>query len=104
MDFSALYSSALNSARMAESEHLAKYGEQMYCGFAWVYFPSARSPFVNFLKKAGIGRAHWKKGYVIWNPSGNPSQSMDLKEAGADAFAKVISDAGIQCYAESRAD
>ena len=104
MNFQEIYQNALAAAVAAEREFMAQYGEPMYCGFAWVYFPSARSQFVNWCKKNGIGRKNWRKGYDIWNPAGNFTQSMDIKEVGAEAFAAVLNAAGIECYMESRAD
>jgi len=102
--FQLIYAQALGAARDAEHEYFVKHGEPMYCGFAWVYFPNARTPFVNWCKKNDTGSKHWDKGWQIWNPTGNGTQSMDIKEAGAHAFAKVLNGYGIVCCAESRAD
>ena len=85
-------------------EYYAKHGESMYCGFAWVYFPSARTQFVNWCKKNDVGSKHWQKGWQIWNPTGTGTQSMDIKEAGSHAFAEVLKSYGIECRAQSRAD
>jgi hypothetical protein len=41
---------------------------------------------------------------MIWNPTSNFTQSMDVKEAGSTAFAKVLRDNGIDAYMGSRAD
>jgi hypothetical protein len=76
----------------------------MYCGFAWVEISSARTPFVKWCKTNNVGSKHWKKGWSIWNPIGNMTQSMDLKEAGSSAFAKVLRNHGIDAYSCSRAD
>ena len=102
--FQLIYAQALGAAKQAEQEYFEKHGEPMYCGFAWVDFPSARTQFVYWCKKNDIGSKHWKKGWQIWNPSGNYTQSMDIKEAGAHAFAKVLNGYGIECFASSRAD
>ena len=104
MDFQSIYTQALNAAKAAEQEYFAKYGEPMYCGFAWVDFPSARTPFVTWAKKNDVGSKHWRKGWSIWNPAGNHTQSMDIKEAGAQAFAEVMNKHGIECHMGSRAD
>jgi hypothetical protein len=104
MDFQAIYEQALDAAKAAEAEYIKQYGEPMYCGFAWVDFPSARTPFVAWCKKNGVGSKHWKKGWSIWNPAGNHTQSMDIKEAGAQAFAQVMKANDIPCHAGSRAD
>ena len=104
MDFQTIYNEAIKTAKLAEADYTAKYGEQMYCGFAWVDFPSARTPFVAWAKKNGVGSKHWKKGWSIWNPAGNCTQSMDIKEVGAEAFAQVLNSHGIDCAMHSRPD
>ena len=104
MDFTSIYEEAIFAAKEAEAKYFAKYGEPLYCGFAWVDLPSARTPFVTWCKKNNIGSKHWKKGWSIWNPAGNFTQSMDIKEAGAYAFAKVLYKHGVVCYPASRAD
>ena len=104
MNFTSIYEEAMTAAKAAEQAYFEKYGEPMYCGFAWVDFPSARTPFVTWCKKNNVGSKHWKKGWSIWNPAGNYTQSMDIKEAGAQAFAEVMNKHGIQCYMGSRAD
>ena len=104
MNYDNIYTEALNAAKAAEAAFMEKHGEPMYCGFAWVDISSARIPFVGWCKKNNVGRKHWQKGWCIWNPAGNPTQSMDVKEAGADAFAQVLRKHGIQAFAGSRAD
>jgi hypothetical protein len=104
MDFQEIYTKAVSAAKLAEHEFMQKHGENPYCGFAWVEVTSARIPFVNWCKKNGVGEKHWKRGWSIWNPAGNGTQSMDVKEQGADAFAKVLREHGINAWACSRAD
>lgn len=104
LNFQAIYNEALEAAKQAEQAYFDKHGEPWYCGFAWVDLPSARTPFVAWCKKNNIGRKHWKKGWSIWNPAGNGTQSMDIKEQGAMAFANVLEKHGIQAYMGSRAD
>ena len=94
---------------LAKQASIAKYDQMgrkdaYACGFAWVDIPNGRSPFVNWCKKNNIGDKHWKKGWSIWNPAGNGTQSMDIKEAGAHAFAEVLVKHGITAYMGSRAD
>lgn len=102
--FRAIYEEAVESAKKAEQEFFEKHGEPLYCGFAWVDIPDGRSPFVSWCKKVGVGDKHWKKGWSIWNPAGNHTQSMDIKEAGAEAFAEVLNNYNINCHWASRAD
>jgi len=104
--FEAIYNEALESATKAEKEFMEKFGEPFYCGFAWIHLYNGRHPFVNFMKKnhpEKIGKHH-NKGYVIWNPANNPTQSMDVKEQGAMAFEAVLDKYGIPAMACSRAD
>lgn len=104
MDFYTIYTKALTAGQQAEQEYVAKYGEDMYCGFGWVEIPDGRSPFVKWCKKNNIGSKHWKKGWQIWRPTGNHTQSMSVLEIGADAFADVLTAHGIVAYMGSRAD
>ena len=103
-DYQAIYNEAIEAGNKAYNEYFEKYGEPMYCGFAWAYFPSARTPFVTWCKKNSVGSKHWSKGWQIWNPCGHGTQSMDLKEVSAQAFCEVLEKHGIVCYMESRAD
>lgn len=91
---------AYRAAIKAESEITTWYP----CGFAWVRIRPARGAFVNWLKANDIGSAAYGGGYQIWNPSGNPTQSMEIKLAGAQAYAEVLRRYGVEAYAESRMD
>jgi hypothetical protein len=72
------------------------------CGFAWIHFPKANGPAVKYMKANGIGRRPYGKGWDI--PVRAFGQSMQRKEAYANAYAKVLNDAGIDCFAQSRMD
>ena len=104
MDYKAIYEQAVQAAQKVENDYMAQYGEPMYCGFAWVDIPDGRSPFVNWARKNNVGSKHYQKGWQFWNPSGNFTQSMDIKEMGSRAFAQVLRGYGIDAYAGSRAD
>jgi hypothetical protein len=56
------------------------------CGFAWVIIKPARGPLVEALKSLNMGRTSDTGGFMVYNPSSNPTQWMDAKEAGARAF------------------
>ena len=100
-----IYSDAMTAAKNAEREFMEQHGEPMYCGFSWVRIDKARQPFVTWLKKNNIGdKPYVGRGWHIWNPAGNNTQSMDIKMTGARAFAKVLRDNGIEAYADCRAD
>ena len=103
-NYQAIYEEALNSAKKAEQEYFDKHGEPFYCGFAWVHIHNGRHPFVNWCKKNGVGKKHWHRGWLIWNPTNNGTQSMDIKEQGSLAFERVLQQHNIPAMACSRAD
>lgn len=71
------------------------------CGFAWIKF-KGNTPFARWMKKNRKVRAGYPKGLEV-NVSAF-GQSMQRKEAYARAYAKVLNDAGIEAYADSRMD
>jgi len=92
------------------------------CGFAWVNVRSRNGglKFINSLAKAGLAKKgddyshdgttintrfrkdHYYGGYTFWVKEGD--QSMERKEAFANAFAKVLTETGMTAYANSRMD
>ena len=87
------------------------YGEPVYCGFAWVtVYPehkgNTRAGKAERAVLSAMGfRKDWTgKAYELWNPTGYAGQSMDVKEAGAQAYAEVLRGAGFKAYMGSRAD
>lgn len=73
------------------------------CGFAWVNVKPGNCRMANFLKQNKLGRPDsYYKGVSVWARGFN--QSLERKEAYAEAFAKVLRDAGIKAYAGSRMD
>jgi len=102
--FAAIYSTAVAKAIIAGQQYVAQYGEDAYCGFGWVEIPNGRSPFVNWCRKNKVGSKHWRKGWQIWRPSGNMTQSMTVLEIEAQAFADVLKEHGIEAWMGSRAD
>ena len=97
---------AFTAARAAEADYLARHGEPMYCGFGWVevYVDRTNSKEAKELLAAGFKKDYKPKCLTVWNPGGSHTQSMDIKEAGASAFAEVLTKAGLKAYACSRAD
>lgn len=97
---------AKNFARAATQKYLDEHpGEWYPCGFAWVNIKPARGPLVKMLKALQIGSTDsYNGGYTVWNPSDNPTQSMEAKAAGARAFAKVLVDAGFNATIGTRID
>ena len=72
------------------------------CGFAGVVIKPARGKFVSYLKSIGIGNKHYYGGYYV--SVREFGQSLTRKEAYADAYAKVLREAGFKCYVDSRMD
>jgi len=97
---------AFEAARQAEADFRARHGEPGYCGFAWVdvYVDRTNSKQAKELIAAGLKKDYKPKCLSVWNPGGSGTQSMDIKEAGAHAFAEVLRKAGLRAYAGSRAD
>ncbi len=81
------------------------YGEPMYCGFAWVniYKIKGNTKLGRAMKQAGYTK-DYTGAYQIYNPAGYGGQSMDVKEAGARAAAKVFEQYGFTAYPGGRAD
>lgn len=83
-----------------------------YCGFAWIEVKGdMRKNIAKELKRAGF--APYTKGLLwLYNPSDACTQSMDVKEAGAYAYADKFNElvggqlkaAGFRVYANSRPD
>lgn len=104
MNLQILHDVATAAAKNATIQHLTKHGEDFYCGFAWVKVSEkASTKLGRALKSIGFTKAYGG-GLELWNPSGTMSQSMTLKEVGAQAYADVLSDFGVPAYVQSRAD
>ena len=82
-------------ARTAAKAFHAKHGDRDCCGFAWV----------NVFGAAGF-RKDYTGALSLWNPSGFPTQSISILEAGAEAYAEVLkAKLGLdKVYAGSRMD
>jgi hypothetical protein len=72
------------------------------CGFAWVVVRPGTSSFARWLVKQGLASKHYYGGVSIWVR--DFGQSMEKKQAYATAFAKVLGEAGIDAYGDSRMD
>jgi hypothetical protein len=99
-----IHNTAVAAAQTAEADFIAKHGETPYCGFAWVTVPEkASTKLGRALKTVGFTKAYGG-GLQLWNPGGSFTQSMDVKETGARAYADVLKQFGITAYMSSRAD
>ena len=97
---------ALIQARTAAKDFFQKHGDRDCCGFAWVdvYGVRSNSRLGKTLQSFGF-RKSYTGSLQLWNPSGSMTQSISILEAGAEAYAKVITDKlGIKAYAGSRLD
>jgi hypothetical protein len=99
------------AAREAALARIEQYGEQWYCGFAWVTVhpqhkgnTRAGKAERRVLEAMGLRKDWTGKAYELWNPSGLGTQCMSTKEAGADAAAAVLQRYGFTASANSRAD
>jgi hypothetical protein len=99
-----IHNTALEAARKAEADFIARHGEMAYCGFAWVKVnEKASTRLGRALKTVGFKKSY-SGGLDFWNPGGSFTQSMDVKEAGASAYAEILKQHGINAYMQSRAD
>ena len=104
MDILAIKNEAEVAANLAQADFLHKHGEMAYCGFAWVTVSEkASTKLGRALKTVGFTKAYGG-GLQLWNPGGSFTQSMDIKETGAQAYADTLKAHGITAYMGSRAD
>jgi hypothetical protein len=95
------------SAKVPEPMVVSGMGKSYYvsegvCGFAWVKVRPGNSAFAKWLVKEKLARGAYNGGVDIWIFDYN--QSMDRKEAHARAMSKVLKEAGINAFADSRMD
>jgi len=113
-DFRQIHSDATIAAKKAVRDFLSnwnektggnEYGEPMYCGFSWVDVKvRSNSKLGKAMLNTGFEKS-WERGYLnMWNPADYHGQSMDVKQAGARAYAQILRNHGIEAYAGSRAD
>ena len=84
----------------------AKIGERDACGFGWVevYVDRTNSKQAKELLAAGFRKDYKPKCLSMWDPAGIPTQSISVKEAGAQAYAKYLQSQGLAAYGCSRLD
>jgi len=110
-DFKVIFAKAQARAVAASEQMYNKFGTDMIgaCGFAWVDILNADGTKIKGntklgkkLKAAGVDR-NWQGVYSQWcNWYGG--QNIDIKEAGAREFARVLEGYGFKAYAGSRLD
>ena len=81
-------------------------GERDACGFGWVevYVDRTNSKQAKELIAAGFRKDYKPKCLSMWDPAGIPTQSVSVKEAGANAYATYLRSLGLSAYAGSRLD
>ena len=94
---------------IAEQAGLAMYqriGERDACGFGWVevYVDRTNSKQAQELIRAGFKKDYKPRCLTMWDPAGVPTQSISVKEAGADAYATYLQALGLKAYGCSRLD
>ena len=120
IDANTVAAQATNAANTAKDAYLAKwkeatggneYGEPMYCGFGWVQCTPEHKGNTTLgkqerrvLEAMGFKKDWTGKAWQLWSPGGYNGQSMDVKEAGAQAYAETLRQYGFKAYMGSRAD
>ena len=102
-----LHAVATARAAAKAKELDAKYGQAWPCGFAWVNVTGIKlnTKVGKEFARLGFRKAYGYKNTVqLWNPSGHPTQNMDVKEEAAEAYAEVFRAAGYDAFAGSRMD
>ena len=73
------------------------------CGFAWIALRPATSAFARWARDMNYAKKDsYAGGLIFWVREGG--QSLELKNAYAQAFAKALQAAGFNAYAQSRID
>jgi hypothetical protein len=102
-----LHAVATARAAAKAKELDARYGQAWPCGFAWVNVTGIKlnTKVGKEFARLGFRKAYGYKNTVqLWNPSGHPTQNMDVKEEAAEAYAEVFRAAGYEAFAGSRMD
>ena len=100
-----LITKAEHLATLAAREYQKSFGENpMGCGFAWVEVKNVRGNNAKLLKENGFNKNYTKPGLSLWDPACMPTQDMDIKMAGALAYAGVLKEAGLDAQAVCRLD
>ena len=101
-----LHNTAMVAAEKATNDYIDAHGDFDCCGFAWVTaYVNGASKLGKSFKAVGFDKAYGG-GWQLWNPSKNFTQSINAKEAGAQAYVDVIRTAlpTVKIYASSRMD
>jgi len=99
---------AVVEAKAAATDMYMRVGERDACGFGWVeiYVDRTNSKEAKALIEAGFRKSYKSKCLEMWDPAAFPTQSISVKEAGAQAFADFFKQSfpEARIYAGSRMD
>jgi hypothetical protein len=108
MDIATAVKEAFEAAKKASDEYFKKHGEMMgACGFAWVDIGPGTHKVCRYLREHhGADRNIGRPGIHVYNPGGHATQNIDIKEAGAKAFAATLKKhfPELKCWPNSRLD
>ena len=101
---------AQQAAAARSMEMYTQHGDGWACGFAWVNIYEHNGAKIKgntklgrLLKAAGV-RQDYTRAFQVWGGEWYGGQSIDIKEAGALAYAEVLPKHGFTAYAGSRLD
>ena len=101
---------AQNAAAAKSMEMYTQHGDGWACGFAWVNIYKHEGKAIKgntklgkLLKQAGV-RQDYTRAFQVWGGEWYNGQSIDIKEAGARAYADVLKRYVFEAYAGSRLD
>ena len=118
-DYAIILDAAHKAAETAVAIASIKYDEMGgACGFVWVVI-SGNEPLARYCRKQlkalpingtrtaerrPFGDKGYPSGWQFWNPGNHGGQRVDIKEAGAKAFALKLAEYGIRADWASRLD
>lgn len=103
----AIHEEASDAAVTAAQVMADKYGQDWgACGFAWVEVAGVKlnTKLGKGFKALGFTKSYVGKTIQLWNPSNFSTQNIDIKEAGANAYASVLKKYGFSAWCGSRLD
>ncbi|NBT79700.1 MAG: hypothetical protein EBT04_14900 [Betaproteobacteria bacterium] len=106
-NISELHAVATARAAAKARELNATLGQAWPCGFAWVNVSGVKlsTKVGKEFARLGFRKAYGYRNTVqLWNPSGHPTQNMDVKEMAAEEYADVFRAAGYDAFVGSRMD
>jgi hypothetical protein len=97
-----LHNLARDNANQAVEAYITENGETQYCGYAYVKIKGNTS-FYRDLKKQGLTSRDPYRGMMVDDILDTNTQSLDVKEAGVEAYADTLKENGLYAFAGSYA-